>query len=81
MVQVNVFVTDRQMNEFQCPLLLQKCSEQLKKEYQNMTLNPHGKAWPLTYTELIINRDHLLIIGYLPTKFEASGGKVLLSYP
>ena len=28
--------------------------------------------WP---TDLIINRDHLLINGYLPTKFEASGAK------
>ena len=29
------------------------------------------KAWPLTWK----NRNHLLIMDYLPTKFEASGGK------
>ena len=31
-------------------------------------------TWPLTLT-LTINRDHLLIKDYLPTKFEASGTK------
>ena len=33
--------------------------------------------WP---TDLNIHRDHLLIKDYLPTKFEASGGKVFLIY-
>ena len=33
--------------------------------------------WP---TDLNINRDHLLIKDYLPTKFDGSGGKAFLSY-
>ena len=33
-------------------------------------------TWPLTLTfDMTINRDHLLIKDYLPTKFEASGAK------
>ena len=31
-------------------------------------------------TDLNINRDHLLIKDYLPTKFEAPGAKAFLSY-
>ena len=33
---------------------------------------PQHDLWP---TDLKINRDHLLIKGYLPTKFEVSGAK------
>ena len=32
-------------------------------------------------SDLTINRDHVLIKDYLPTKFEACGGKALLSNP
>ena len=31
--------------------------------------------------DLTINRDHLLIRDYLPTKFEACGAEALLGYP
>ena len=34
-----------------------------------------GRLHDLWPTDLIINRDHLLIKDYLPTKFEASGAK------
>ena len=43
--------------------------------FPNMTFDLD--LWP---TDLKINRDHLLINDYLPTKFEVSGGKVFLSY-
>ena len=43
--------------------------------FPNMTFDLD--LWP---TDLKINRDHLLIKDYLPTKFEASGAKRFLSY-
>ena len=44
--------------------------ETLMPPFPNMTFDLD--LWP---TDLKINRDHLLIMDYLPTKFEASGTK------
>ena len=44
--------------------------ETLMPPFPNMTFDLD--LWP---TDLKINRDHLLIKDYLPTKFEASGTK------
>ena len=61
-------------NTLQCRFCLKFCCNTYINIDVCETLMPPSPTWPLTLN-LQINRDHLLIKDYLPTKFEASGAK------